>query len=339
MSSRRKLIVACVVAIAGLLIWLYWPRKSEAPAPSLQSQKNTATPAPFSSPAPTPIAQNTTVPVVVPTQSEVQQQKERQLQALYSTPISVYGKVVDEKGNPVAGATVEIGINDSPERTGSTHVQTTDGGGLFSLTGVHGIAFSVRASKDGYYNSAESKGQRNVIVPSKDDVPQPSQGQPLVLVLRKKGETEPLIFVSSRQIDIPLTGQPTTIDVATGRTGQGALQITSWLGDTKQARFDWRYQLNLPGGGLVERTGQFDFEAPSDGYQSVTEVNMPTTAEQWSSDVAKTYFAKLPDGRYARISINFYPGDRNFVVVESYVNPTSGNRNLEFDPKKKIKAR
>jgi hypothetical protein len=52
----------------------------------------------------------------------------------------------------------------------------------------------------------------------------------------------------------------------------------------------------------------------------------------------KNYFAKLPDGRYARFSINLYPGDRNFVVLESYVNPTPGNRNLEFDPKRVVRS-
>ena len=46
---------------------------------------------------------------------------------------------------------------------------------------------------------------------------------------------------------------------------------------------------------------------------------------------------KLPDGRYARFSIKFYAGDRNFIVFESYLNPTRGSRNLEFDPQKLLR--
>ena len=329
-NGRRNLLAACVIAIAGLLLWLYWHRKSETLKPLAVSQGNVTTS--------TSKKPNTATPIVTPTETEVTQQKEQHLNALFLTPIAVYGKVVDEKGTPVAGAAVEIGINDSPIRSGSDHTQTTNGEGLFSLTGVHGIAFSLRASKDGYYTTAESRGQRSVIVPSSDDVPQPSKGQPIVLIIRKMGETMPLFFASSRQIDVPRAGQPMAVDLATGRTGLGDLQVSSWLGDSKQARFDWRYQLSVPGGGLIERKGQFDFEAPADGYQPAIEISMAATAEKWSPDVTRTYFAKLPDGRYARFSINFYPGDRNFVVLESYVNPTPGSRNLEFDPKHQVKS-
>ena len=81
-----------------------------------------------------------------------------------------------------------------------------------------------------------------------------------------------------------------------------------------------------------------DFEAPNNGYQPAVEVNMSANAERWSSDVTKNYFVKLSDGRFGRFSISFYPRDRNFVVIESYINPTPANRNLEFDPKKVVRS-
>ena len=96
-----------------------------------------------------------------------------------------------------------------------------------------------------------------------------------------------------------------SIDLATGRTGQGSLQVASWIGDSKQRRFDWRYLLSVAGGSLVERKGQFDFQAPVDGYQPAIEVNMAATAEQWTSRLTRQYFARLADGRHARFSIRF----------------------------------
>ena len=101
-----------------------------------------------------------------------------------------------------------------------------------------------------------------------------------------------------------------SIDLATGRTGQGSLQVASWIGDSKQRPFDWRYLLSVAGGGLVERKGQFDFQAPVDGYQPAIEVNMAATAEQWTSRLTRQYFARLADGRHARFSIRFYAGSR-----------------------------
>jgi Carboxypeptidase regulatory-like domain len=332
--GRHIPIIAGLLVLVGVLLWVGWPHHNGLPrSATLNEGRGNPNPS-------TPFPHTTTnvAAAVTTNQAEIERRKEQEINAYYLTPIAVYGKVVDENASPISGATVEIGITDSPVKTGSDYVQTTNGEGLFSLTDVRGIAFSVRASKDGYYTTAESRGQRNVIAPSNDDLPQPSKQQPIVLVLRKKGETVPLFFASSRQIDVPRNGQPVTVDLVTGRTGEGALRLTSWLGESKQPRFDWRYQLSIPGGGLIERKGEFDFEAPVDGYRSVTEINMPATAERWSSDVMKNYFAKLPDGRYARFSINLYPGDRNFVVLESYVNPTPGNRNLEFDPKRVVRS-
>jgi hypothetical protein len=151
----------------------------------------------------------------------------------------------------------------------------------------------------------------------------------VVLVLRKQGQTTQLITVSSGQIVVPKTGQAVNIDLATGRIGQNGLQVSSWVGDSTQQRFNWRLRLAVPGGGLTERKDDFNFEAPSEGYQEAAEINMNGTDEQWSSDVTREYFVKLADGRYARLSINFYSGRRNFVVIESYINPTPGGRNLE----------
>ena len=273
----------------------------------------------------------------VPTEGDIELRKKQQITSLFLTPIAVYGKVVDEDGSPVADATVEVGVNDSPIKSSTNYSKVTDGDGFFSLTGVHGISFSLRASKQGYYTTQRSRGQRNMIAPANEDVPQPTESQPVVLVLRKHGQTVPLISASSRQINIPTNGQPINIDLKTGRAGRGDLQIESWIGDSDQRRFEWRYRLSVPGGGLVKRNGQFDFEAPIGDYQSAIEVNMTADAEKWTSDVRNDYFAKLPDGRHARFSINLYPGKRNFVVIESYVSLTPGDRNLEVDPSKASK--
>ena len=91
---------------------------------------------------------------------------------------------------------------------------------------------------------------------------------------------KPLIQLSGRQIDVPRTGETLSIDLATERTGKGNLQVTSWIVNSKRRPFDWRYLLSIPGGGLVEREGQFDFEAPADGYQRAIEVNMSASANR-----------------------------------------------------------
>jgi hypothetical protein len=168
------------------------------------------------------------------------------------------------------------------------------------------------------------------VVPSSDDIAQPSERQPVDLVLRKKGQLAPLLSSRTGQIDVPKTGQPVRIDLTSDRAGRGDLQIAAWLGDTSKTRFEWRYEVSVPRGGILERKDPFNFEAPPNGYEAAIEVVMPDKATRWSSEATRDYFAKLPDGRFARFTVNFYPGDRNFVVVETFLNPV-GSRILESE--------
>ena len=52
--------------------------------------------------------------------------------------------------------------------------------------------------------------------------------------------------------------------------------------------------------------------------------------------MAKQFFVRLADNRYARINFQMITGGDHFIVLESFLNPTPGNRNLEFDPQKAV---
>lgn len=329
------LTIASIVAVIVALTWIYWPKEPKPRTPKARGNEEAA-PQSMRTAGSTPSA-----PIAEPTPSkvEVEGRKKQQLTASFLTPIAVYGRVIDAEGKPLANATVEIGINDRPFQTGSKYTITSDAEGRFSLTGVRGIAFSVRASKDGYYSSDESRAHRNVLNPSNQDVAQPSENNPVLLILRKRGAAEPLVAITSRQIDVPRNGQAIDVDLASGQVGRGSLKIESWIGDSSQRRYDWRYRLSVPGGGLSERQDRFGFEAPQKGYTEAVEINMPANVESWSSRVERDYFASLPDGSFARFGIRFYPGKRNFVVIEGYFNPKPGSRNLEYDPSKQASAR
>jgi hypothetical protein len=332
MKRHSPAIIVVVLFVTGLLVWL----RTGGPPNMGSAAKIKESPSATRNDS-SPLKGTSATPLISPSKNEPAGRKEDQINAWYLTPISVYGKVVDEKGLPVSAANVAVGIADNPSGSGSTYAQTTNATGHFSLTGVRGIAFSVRAEKEGYYSTKQSRGHRNIITPVDSDLPEPSRDQPIVLVLRKRGETEPLAFASSRQINIPADGRPIRFDLVTGQTGRGQLEIQSNLGDSTQHRFEWRYQLAVAGGGLIEREkNEFEFAAPREGYKEAVEINMPADAERWSSSSEREYFVKLPDETFARFSIRFYAGARNFVVVESYLNPKPGSRNLEYDPNKRI---
>ena len=259
---------------------------------------------------------------------------------ILATPIEFYGKVIDQNGDPVSEANVDYGAIDKFDANGSNYQGKSDNDGNFSISGIKGAVLTVGVQKGGYYN-IHGKSDAAFAYGVGADVTRkepPTKDNPAIFVLQKRGLADPLIPIDGGQIDVPRTGEPLSIDFATGRPGHGDLQVETWIGDSSQRRFDWRYRLSVPGGGLVERKGQFDFEAPLDNYQTSIDVNILANNNQWSARPTREYFAKLPDGRYARFSIKFYAGNRNFIVFESYLNPKSGSRNLEFDPQKTVKV-
>ena len=102
-------------------------------------------------------------------------------------------------------------------------------------------------------------------------------------------------------------------------------------------RFDWKCRMTVPGGGALQRGGEFDFQAPEGGYERSIEVDMPRTlGEKWQRIKTLDYFLKLKDGSFARATLTMYAGHNNFLVLDSYVNPKPGDRNLEYDPNQRI---
>ena len=71
----------------------------------------------------------------------------------WKQPINFYGKVVDQDGMPIEGASVDFSWTDlSPEGT-SQHHTVSDSSGLFAMLNQRGKRLSVTARKEGYYSA------------------------------------------------------------------------------------------------------------------------------------------------------------------------------------------
>lgn len=339
MNRKRTSIIAFIgLAVVGLIIYCLRPTSapiSQSPKSPVEPSENVASFNKVISTPANPEPVNLDKPAAVENQPDTNQRKA--YLTAFLTPISFWGKVVDEKGNPVPGATVKLGVNNNPDPMGgaATDDRTTDANGLFSITGAHGIALNVEVSKEGYYSTDKSRGTANYVLTNNTDLPVPTADAPAVFVLRKMGETVPLIRVKRQQVPVPKNGSPVDVNLETGAAGQGGIRVECWTEDQSknaQGRYNWRCRISVPGGGLAERTDQYGFEAPPNGYQPSNEIAMSQTAEKWNKGTSKEYFAKLPGGNYARFSFRLTTGGQHFFVMESYVNPTPENRSLEYDP-------
>jgi hypothetical protein len=336
--SRGLLIGLVVAAIAVLLYLLAWraPRRGIVVEPqnSDSSQASTGQHTPVSEA--TSRARKTG-------EKEMGDSRAASLVAAYSTPIAFYGRVVDETGNPVSGAKIKFGTADNPLGDGSYHYQISDQAGRFELRGAQGLGVAVWVSKEGYYTMEGARG-RNFVYggsPGVHDPVNPTFENPAIFVLKKIGEAALLMHVPRKSIKVLKDGTPVEIDLSTGRTvvGKGHLRVEVWTANQDingLGRYAWRARVSVPGGGLIERLGEYAFEAPEAGYTPAFEASMEANAQPWRDGFQKEFFVKLETGQFARVYLRLLTGGDHFIVLESYLHPLPGSRNLEFDPEKQF---
>jgi hypothetical protein len=301
-------------------------------------------PSPQASPSPPVLA--VTPPPIPPTLQARRKETVDKILASLATPITFYGRIIDQNGDPVPNANVRYGVIDKFDADGSRYEDKSDASGYFSVDGIQGAVLTVGVWKNGYHiieNKSKGSFAYGVGADSTRKEP-PTKNNPAIFVLQKGGITEPLIRLSTGGIKVPKNGSPVSIDLATGeRTSASAncLKVEAWTEDkTSNAAgsYHWRCRVSVPGGGLVERKEQFDFEAPALGYQQYDEIVMLSNDPSWTRRFKKNYFAQFPSGNYARLQFQFTSGGDHFFIVESYLNPRPGSRNVEFDPQKVVKS-
>ncbi|TLD72720.1 carboxypeptidase regulatory-like domain-containing protein [Phragmitibacter flavus] len=287
-----------------------------------------------------------------PTNTNIQNQNEpnpeklREFELAFLTPITFYGKVVDQYGDPVPQANVRLAANDKPWGKSSKHDKFTNGEGLFSIAGIRGISLFVEVSKPGYHQLPKSENQ----VGSGSSFPystqsvkgphRPDKENPVMFVLYKQGVLEPLIKIGRKQFKVSRDGMPTVINLNPNLTGNvHQMTIKCWNKEKDkppgQRQYDWTLEIAVHQGGLIQRKDSFDFIAPLEGYQpsEAIQISASLPLGEWRDTVMRSYFVKFNDGVMARVDIEMIAHGDHFAMWKSYLNPKAGSRNLESDSK------
>ena len=257
-------------------------------------------------------------------------------------PQDFYGKVVDQSGQPIEGATILgylhfiVGMDaDRMEK----HLTTTDSNGDFELTGLKGEHLGAMPTKPGYIFKSGADSYR---LPANGQ--KTSRDNRAIYVMRKLQGAEPMVHAKVHAY-VPCDGTATSYDILTGRkaaNGDLVLSLTRTPVDINRGRpFDWKATVELPnGGGVIPINETYPNEAPAEGYEPRLTVEMPAQTKGWDAAFERSYYFKT--GKvYGRMTVSiqadFQPPPTSFDV-EIYANP-SGSRNLEFDPAKAIKPK
>lgn len=344
--NRMHAFIVFVVLLLVVLVGLWkWPRSQ----PTQSAQNSVSPPQSATSvvPATTQVQASTHGDVIpnLPGANLTPEDKMTigKIVEVFSAPIDFWGKVIDQHGDPVPKAAIHYSFANRYFKDGTKRTGIADDQGSFSLKDGRGAGVYVSVYKERYYGTPRSAGSFGYGMPVGGKPP--SKDNPAIFVLHKMGETEPMIK-SVGTVRVPRDGTPTEISLRKERpvavgSGQSDLRVEVWTDDANKdehRRYDWRCRVTVSGGELVERTGQFDFVAPADGYSSRFEYTMPRSGSRWTNNLKKDFFLKLSDGCFARVSFELAAGGDHFVYLESVLNPKPGSRNLEFDPQQLVNA-
>jgi len=272
-------------------------------------------------------------------QEQTNPEKLAGFKASFATPINLYGKVLDQHGDPVTSADIQYSVLGL---TGKQKKQiTSKPDGSFEITGHHGGTLGVEVSKSGYRKmpGADDKvGSGKLFYFGLGHPPVSSPEAPVVFTLQKPGVIEPLIHAEERNYRLPRDGSPTEIDLHQGGNNSHRVVLRCWNKELEprsqtEPQYDWRLEIAVPDGGITERKDNMAFEAPSVGYEPKASIEMPVNAKpHWSASAERSYFIRFEDNTFARVALRMRARGDHFIVWESHLNPKPGSRNLEADP-------
>jgi hypothetical protein len=279
-------------------------------------------------------------------QSEAQttpqlQEAQRRQDAIEKNPFGFHGKVVDESGNPVAGATAKFEIATSTAPLQEVKV-LSDEKGMFSIKNVRAVDVHVLVYKDDYYTVSEAKSSDVGRGWGLNSRTFPTETNPATWILRKKMAAEPLIEWKAYNMDVAPDGTIASFNPAVGHKQKGfvgGIEVQTWIDSHDQKSlqpFHWKIRVSVPNGGLFERNDDYQFLAPTTGYQESDEIELGLPGGRWTDVWSRKYFVKLADGRFGRIDLTVVA--KGFFHIDGFLNP-SGSQNLEFDATKQLKAR
>lgn len=267
--------------------------------------------------------------------------------AEFERSMDLYGRVIDQYGDPVAGATIRIYPADNPFGDQSRRKQTlmSDASGGFSVRGIKGAGAGVQVEKVGYLYLSPLGG------PSSSASVYPSDGKgtgnhysdpasPLVMKLHKIGPVEPQFYMENTRWRLRNDGTPQWIALDS-KSGEGThgIEFRLWSdthirdqeGYDVYSAFDWTFEARIPGGGFIWNDSKYNFTAPESGYKESIRYHYPASLprEKWKRFQSGRYFVRFADGTFARIQIDIDAGSENRPLsMTSWLSLKPGSTNL-----------
>ncbi len=264
--------------------------------------------------------------------------------------IEFHGKVIDQDGEPIAGATITIEVvtyveslkaqlkNGGDVFETTTHVIKSDADGRIYLGACKGRMLEIQnLSKEGYLcpvENLESLGYDKIL----RNKPLPTRDKPMILKLYRRSLNG--VTLTPREVVIYLSSDntETAVDLVKGEVRSVTttdMTVSMWA-DTfvPGKKYDWTVTVNCRDGGIVVADDDVGmYEAPADGYTSSVTWNFESESATWSPRIDRQIYLKGRGGSlYAaiRLTLRTFHTGRGTIEIH-YVYNTNGSRILEHE--------
>jgi len=255
-------------------------------------------------------------------------------------PIEFYGKVIDQFGQPVVQAEVElnwttaVGPVTEPKKRVFTGLD-----GRFEVNGIQGSGITISVSKNGYESGSDWIQNFEYAAFYQDNFHVPDPKNPVLFHLHKLMGAEPMYQYQANG-EITFDGRPVILDVATGKLAEsGDFTFSLRLDGRSERGPDYTLLLQAQNdAGFILTNERFPFNAPENGYQTTMLIRQKVDDTNYNSRQTFHFYAKTHEGKYGVVwfEVNV-PGVGETASCNATIrfNP-SGSRNLEFDQNKWI---
>jgi len=269
--------------------------------------------------------------IPAPASSNSSSENYQRLLEEWQAPIDFYGKVVDENGEAIAGASIQFSWSETPSDDGQRATATeSDSQGRFSLRDKRGASLEISVGKEGYYTSKRNNRSFSYALSGRFS---PDPLNPIIYHLRKKHFGAQLIVSSygdrpNFPVRVSKNGEPTRVDLLQRKIDpNGQLEIRQNKPPLKEVT-EWSLIVSIPRGGLVENEDDFPFNAPDTNYHATVEYHFTRSDSNWATQLTKQYYIAVgqpPQYGWLRIESNLA---QETVFLTYAINP-DGSRNLE----------
>jgi hypothetical protein len=273
-------------------------------------------------------------------------------------PWSITLKIVDDLGQPVSAAKVDVGYMQTQQTEG-----LTDSNGVFVASHTDkSLALGFLVKKEGYYSD---RFHYTLYLPGQFDDQKVAANRNAVLTLTLKKIIKPIaMYAKHIESGPPVFNKPVGYDLTVGDWvgpyGKGINTDIIFDGEMDQkAKDDFDYKLivsfpkqddgiqsfSVPMDDLHSQIGELHSmqEAPTNGYDSSVIRTMSRHPGQGTKEDIynsnRNYYFRVRtkvDDRGNIVSTHYGKIYGDFMNFNYYLNPTPNSRDVEFDPKQNL---